>query len=100
MCLRQEDLDRIAIKHSFNEYGDLLAIYFNPCDFVSKATCKRKEEIGEWIVDKALIVLVNQELFDYRSAADAADGNSLADPGSLVIRESLIKKLPLVYEFP
>jgi hypothetical protein len=80
MCLRQADLDRISIKHSFNEYGDLLAIYFNPCDFVNKATCERKEAVAEWMLDKDLVVLVNQEAFNHRAAADAADGNTLADP--------------------
>ena len=66
MCLNPKDLKEIEVKHSFQEFRDLLAIYFNPCDFVNQASCKSQEDIAEWMQDKDLLVLVNQEVFNYR----------------------------------
>ena len=90
-------MEQIAIKHSYYKFKDLFAVYFNPCDFVNKATCKRKMEIEGWMEDKSLIIVVNQETFDYRKAADANDNKVSVDPKSLVIRETELLTVPLIY---
>jgi hypothetical protein len=50
------------------------------------------------MADKDLLVLVNQEAFNYRVAADAAEKFSPVAPEKLVIKESLVKRVPLTFE--
>jgi 5'-3' exonuclease len=45
-------------------------VYFNPCDFVNRATCKEEHEIAIWTEDKQLLVLYNQQEFNSRKAEE------------------------------
>jgi len=98
MCLEDSDLKKVTIKHSHTEFKDLLSVYFSSCDIVNNAGCRRDDEVKKWMADKDLLVLVNQEAFNYRVAADAAEKFSPVAPEKLVIKESIVKRVPLTFE--
>ena len=69
VCIEESQIQDKLIKHNEDrDFRKLLSVYFNPCDFVNRATCKGEQEIAIWTEDKQILVLYNQQEFNFREA--------------------------------
>lgn len=64
---------------------------------VHNAECERKEDVEKWMVNKDLIILYNHEQINYKLASDQSYSHY---PSSLVIKEAIVKTIPLHYTTP
>ena len=89
-CPTSEAIERLQVKHAARDgLQGLFSIYFTPCDIVNVSDCEDQETFERWLVDKHLLLVYNQQTFNYKRALVKSPKDE-----DLIIRESHVMQFP------